>query len=49
MINAHIEIIKNNHLKHIEKDLSSVKNVMWGVGFLMLTQMIIVIRGVIFG
>ena len=49
MINAHIEIIKNNHLKHIEKDLSSVKNDMWGVGFLMLTQMIIVIRGVIFG
>ena len=46
MINAHIEIIKTNHL---EKDLSSVKNVMWGVGFLMLTQMIIVIRGVIFG
>jgi len=44
MINAHIEIIKTNHLKHIEEDLNSLKKVMWGVGFLMVTQMLIVIR-----
>ena len=44
MINSHIEIIKTNHLKHIEEDLKNVRRVMWGVGFMMMTQMIVVIR-----
>ena len=44
MINSHIEIIKTNHLKHIEEDLKNVRRIMWGVGFMMMTQMIVVIR-----
>ena len=44
MINSHIVIIKTNHLKHIEEDLRNVRRIMWGVGFMMVTQMIVVIR-----
>ena len=44
MINSHIEIIKTNHLKHIEEDLKNVRRIMWGVGFMMMTQMIVVIK-----
>ena len=33
LIKKDIEIIKSNHLKHIETDISLIKKVMWSVGF----------------
>lgn len=49
LIQQSIEIIKTNHLKHIEEDLSSVKKVLWAVGFLLITQMLIIIRELLLG
>ena len=49
LIQQSIEIIKTNHLKHIEEDLSSVKKVLWAVGFLLVTQMLIIIRELLLG
>tara|TARA_R110002020_G_scaffold165804_5_gene353507 strand:+ start:26631 stop:26855 length:225 start_codon:yes stop_codon:yes gene_type:complete len=49
LIQQSIEIIKTNHLKHIEEDLSSVKKILWAVGFLLVTQMLIIIRELLLG
>ena len=32
LIKKDIDIIKSNHLKHIESDISMIKKVMWTVG-----------------
>ena len=44
LIERGIDTIKSNHLKHIEDDLKNVKRIMWTVGFMMMTQMIVVIK-----
>ena len=49
LIERGIDTIKTNHLKHIEDDLKSMKRVLWAVGFLLLTQMVIIIRELLLG
>jgi|11_taG_2_1085331.scaffolds.fasta_scaffold197195_2 hypothetical protein len=49
IIQKSIETIEHNHLKHIESDVSSIKKVLWAVGFLLVTQMLIVIRELLLG
>jgi len=44
LIERGIDTIRTNHLKHIEDDLKGMKRVLWAVGFLLLTQMVIIIR-----
>ncbi len=43
LIKKDIEIIKSNHLKHIEQDLSMIKKVMWSVGFLVFSNLLALI------
>ena len=43
LIKKDIEIIKTNHLKHIETDLSMIKKVMWSVGFLVFSNLLAII------
>ena len=40
LIKKDIEIIKSNHLKHIEIDISMIKKVMWSVGFLVFSNLL---------
>jgi hypothetical protein len=40
LIKKDIEIIKSNHLKHIETDISMIKKVMWSVGFLVFSNLL---------
>jgi beta-lactamase regulating signal transducer with metallopeptidase domain len=49
IIQKSIETIEQNHLKHIESDVGSIKKVLWAVGFLLVTQMLIVIRELLLG
>lgn len=49
LIERNIEEMKTNHLRHIEEDLKSMKRVLWAVGFLLLTQMVIIIRELLLG
>ena len=44
VISERINTIQNNHLKHIEEDISSIRKVMWSVGFLVFTNLIILLR-----
>lgn len=48
VISERIRIIETNHLKHIESDIASIKRVLWSVGFLLFTQLVIVIKDILF-
>ena len=44
VISERIRLIESNHLRHIESDILSIKRVLWSVGFLLLTQFIVIIK-----
>jgi len=43
IIKKDIEVIKTNHLRHIETDISMIKKVMWSVGFLVFSNLLAII------
>ena len=40
LISERLLVIKDNHLKHINQDLSMIKKVLWSTGFLLLSNLI---------
>lgn len=48
LIKKDIQLIMNNHLTHIQTDLSRINKVLWSVGFLLLTHLIILVKDFIF-
>lgn len=40
VISERLNTIQNNHLAHIESDMSMVKKVMWSVGFLVFSNLL---------
>ena len=47
LIKKDIEIIKSNHLKHIEADIKQINYVLWTVGILVLSNLVILLRDLI--
>jgi len=47
IIKKDIEIIKKNHLKHLDLKLRSVEKVLWTVGVLVFSNLIILLRDII--
>ena len=35
-----LDLIQNNHLKHLEKDISKLNYILWAIGFMVLTQFV---------
>ena len=33
-----IDLIQNNHLKHLEKDISKLNYILWAIGFMIASQ-----------
>jgi len=48
LIKKDIQLIMNNHLAHIQNDLTRINRVLWSVGFLLLTHLIILVKDFIF-
>lgn len=48
LIKKDIQLIMNNHLAHIQNDLNRINKVLWSVGFLLLTHLIILVKDFIF-
>lgn len=40
LISERLLVIKDNHLKHINQDLSMIKKVLWSTGFLLLSNLL---------
>ena len=47
VIKKDIEIIKTNHLVHLDQKLRSVEKVLWTVGILVFSNLIILLRYII--
>lgn len=47
LVQKDIAMIKNNHLKHIETDIKKINYVLWTVGILVLSNLIILVRDTI--
>jgi hypothetical protein len=47
IIKKDIEVIKTNHLKHLDLKLRSVEKVLWTVGVLVFSNLIILLRDII--
>ena len=48
LIKKDIEIIKSNHLKHIEPALGIIKRVMWTVGFLVFSNLLAMVISILY-
>lgn len=48
LIKKDIQLIMNNHLTHIQNDLNRINKVLWSVGFLLLTHLVILVKDFIF-
>ena len=48
LIKKDILIIKDNHLHHIEKSIKSIQTIMWTVGFAVFTNLILLVRNLLF-
>ena len=43
-----LDIIENNHLAHIQRDLDRLYKVIWVVGMMVFSQLLFVVRDIIF-
>ena len=48
VISERLNTIQNNHLAHIEKDMSMIKRVLWSVGFLVFSNLLGIIISIIY-
>ncbi len=44
LIQQSVDVIKDNHLVHLEKKVSGINRVLWTVGILIFTQLILTIK-----
>jgi len=49
LINKDIDVIKNNHLCHIQKSISNINKVLWTVGIMIFAELVILLRHFILG
>jgi len=47
LIQKDIQIIKTNHLKHIEKSIDRIDKVLWTIGVLVFSNLLILLRDLI--
>jgi hypothetical protein len=47
LVQKDIKVIKENHLKHIEADIKQINYVLWTVGILVLSNLVILLRDLI--
>ena len=43
-----LDIIENNHLVHIQKDLDRLNKVLWVIGLMVFSQLLFVVRNILF-
>ena len=48
LIHQKLDILENNHLAHIQKQIDKLGYVLWTVGFGVFMQLIFVVRNIIF-
>jgi len=49
LLSAKIESIKTNDLRHIQKSIDNITRILWGVGFLILGQVLVGVKSLVIG
>lgn len=49
LINKDIDVIKNNHLFHIQKSISNINKIIWTVGILVFAELVLLLKHFILG
>tara|TARA_R100001594_G_scaffold82556_1_gene117057 strand:- start:2252 stop:2461 length:210 start_codon:yes stop_codon:yes gene_type:complete len=49
LISEKIEVLKTNDLVHLQRSLDLITKILWGVGFLILSQLAVVVRLALWG
>ena len=47
LIQQSVDVIKDNHLVHLEKKVSGINRVLWTVGILIFTQLVLTIKSLL--
>ena len=47
LVNEKLDMLENNHLAHIQKQIDKLSYVLWTVGFLVFTQLVYALRTLI--
>ena len=47
LIKQSVDTIKDNHFVHLEKKINGINRVLWTVGILIFTQLVITLKGLI--
>jgi hypothetical protein len=48
LIHQKLDILENNHLSHIQKDIDRINKIMWFVGSMVFVQLIYALRTLLF-
>jgi hypothetical protein len=48
LLSEKIDVLKNNDIRHIQKSVDMFSKILWGVGFLILAQLVVGIRLAVF-
>ena len=48
LIHQSLDVIKNNHLAHLQKDIIKLNRVVWTVGIMIFSQMVLTLKDYIF-
>jgi len=49
LIHQSLDVIKNNHLAHLQKDITKLNRVVWTVGIMIFSQMVLTLKDYILG
>ena len=49
LIHQSLDVIKNNHLCHLQKDITKLNRVVWTVGIMIFSQMVLTLKDYILG
>ena len=48
LIHQKLDVLENNHLSHIQKDIDRINKIMWFVGSMVFVQLIYALRTLLF-
>lgn len=49
LIHQSLDVIKNNHLAHLQKDITKLNRIVWTVGIMIFSQMVLTLKDYILG
>jgi len=49
LVNQELDSIKNNHLTHIQKSITTINKILWTVGIMIFAELVLLLRQLLLG